>query len=370
MNDQPNNYERDSLHILPLSVLPIKTAALKRARMVKNVRLQSVIEMFTEEGTGSGQLSVRDISQEFDWPDDSSHPDHIMLRKLAQMPSFDVYSLRIKLREHGIKVEDEDELKLSPEKIKDLTECMSTFTHPLIAEIYGTDNIDISDLSDIMKLFRDPDIKKAKEKLEQMADKLGIELMEIPKFLEDYGDIFLSLSYYQQCLDRIEPVIEEFFAAMDEIRSNYQLSQDKNLMKTCDMLERTINDLMADISGRFETFDRSTKEMWNDISAERFSRVKELIKSYHTTIGGVLCALSVKIDAWHALFPSKDIGGPVKRGDFIMTEMKQGIDKIKKIEAAVPIMALLEAAPEEGEPDADAEEEEGKEADDFLLVDG
>lgn len=351
MNEQTNHTDRDAMHILPLSMLPFETTALKRARMIKNVRLQSVIELFAEEATGSGQLSVREIGKQYGWPEDMSHPDHVLLRKLERLPSFDVYSLRILLRKHGIAVEDQESLRLSPERIKDLTECMSAFTHPLIREIYGEDDVDISNLNDIMMLFRDPDVKKAKQRMEMMADKLGIELVEIPKFLEDYGDIFLSLSYYQQCLDRIQPIIEEFFDSMDEIRTNWQMRQDKNLMRTCVMLEKTISDQIVQITGRFETFDRSTKDLWNDISAERFAKVKELIESYHTTIGGVLCSLSVKIDAWHDLFPASDVGGPLKRGEFIMAEMKQGIENIKKIEAAAPILSQLEtAAPIEAAP--------------------
>ncbi len=129
---------------------------------------------------------------------------------------------------------------------------------------------------------------------------------------------------------------------MDEIRSNWQLKQDQNLMKTCKMLQATINELMAEITGRFENFEQGTKELWNDISAKRFERVKHLIESYHTTIGGVLCALSVKIDAWKVLFPSKDVGGPVKRAEFIMSEMKQGIENIQKIEDSAPMLAGLE----------------------------
>ena len=70
--------------------------------------------------------------------------------------------------------------------------------------------------------------------------------------------------------------------------------------------------------------------------------MKSLIESYHTTIGGVLCALSVKIDAWHNLFPSHDTGGPVKRAEFIMSEMKQGIENIQKIETSAPMLAGLD----------------------------
>ena len=334
--DEIHDGDRDALHVLPLSMLPFQTPALKRARMIKNVRLESVIELFSDDDTGSGQMNVRDIGQEFNWPEGETHPDLVLLRKLATMPSFDVYSLRILLRQQGIDVENQQSLKLSAKKTGELTEYMTGFTHALIKEIYGSSDVAIDSFDDIIALFRDPDIKKAKEQLDVMAKKLGIGLGDIPTFLEDYGDIFLSLSYYRQSLDEIEPVIEEFLNSMDEIRSNWQLSQDQNLMKTCTMLQSTINELMAEITGRFENFEQGTKELWNDISAKRFERVKNLIESYHTTIGGELCSLSVKMDAWKAKFPNRRTGGPARRADFLMTDIRQGIENIREIERAAP----------------------------------
>lgn len=356
--DDIQDGDRDALHILPLSMLPFQTPSLRRARMIKNVRLESVIELFTDDATGSGQMDIRDIGQEFGWEDVGSHPDMVLLRKLAPLPSFDVYSLRILLRQQGIDVENQEALKLSPNKTRDLTAYMTTFTHALIKEIYGSSDVDIESFEDIIALFRDPDIKKAKEQLDIMAKKLGIGLGDIPSFLEDYGDIFLSLSYYRQALDEIEPIIEDFLGSMDEIRSNWQLKQDQNLMNTCTMLQTTINELMVAITGRFENFEQGTKDLWNDISAKRFQRVKTLIESYHITIGGVLCALSVKIDAWHNLFPSRDVGGPVKRAEFIMSEMKQGIENIQKIEDSAPMLAGL-----------DDEEEDEQNVDEILNSD-
>ena len=336
-----SNNDRDALHILPLSILPFQTPALKRARMIKNTRLQSVVELFSDKESGSGQMEIRELGELYGWDETTPHPDLILLRKLSRLPSFDVYSLRILLRENGIDVVGSEALRLSPEKTKDLTEYMSTFTHQLIKEIYGSSDLDINNLDDIISLFRDPNIKDALQKLEIMATKLGIELREIPKFLEDYGDIFLSLSFYRQTLDQLVPTIEQFLASMDDLRSNWQLKQDRNLMKTCLMLETTINGLMVATSGRFENFDRSTKDMWENLSAEKFAKVKELIESYHTTIGGVLCALSVKIDAWAEQFPNSEFGGPVRRAEFIMSTMKQGIESIKEIEDSAPMLSGL-----------------------------
>ncbi|MDP6571870.1 MAG: hypothetical protein QGI06_00025 [Rhodospirillales bacterium] len=333
--------DRDSLHILPLFILPLETTALKRARLIKNVRLKGVIELFEDEQAGSGQIGIENLALEFGWPEDQPHPDLIMLRKLGLASSYDVYSLRLTLRELEIPVNNYDELRLSEEKAGELSEYMTAFTRPLIMQIFGDDDVSIQDFEDVIALFRDPDIAKARQKLQTMADKLGVKLQDVPKFLEDYGDIFLSLSYYRQCLDAIEPAISGMIASFDDLRTNWQLKNDHSLMQTCDMIESTVNGMLAAITGRFENFDRSTGNMWDNITAERFRQVEKLIKDYHTTIGGVLCALSVKMDAWARLFPEKDVGGPVKRAEFIMSDIKPGIDTIQNIEDSAPMLAAL-----------------------------
>ncbi len=336
----PDN-DRDSLHILPLSILPLEINALKRTRLIKNVRLHSVIELFKDKDAGSGQIEIENLPAEFGWSMAEPPPDMVMLRKIGHLPSYDVYSLRISLRELDITVNDVDALRLSDSMNKQLTSYMTDFTRPLIMEIYGGDDVSIQDFSDVIKLFRSPDVKEALEKIRTMSAKLNIKPEEIPRFMEDYGDIFLSLSYYRKCLDAIEPVITEFLEAMDGLRDNYQFKTDQNLLQTMDFMEATINELMAAITGRFENFERGTKHMWDNISAERFRKVEQLIGGYHTSIGGVLCSLSVKMDAWAKLFPTPSAGGPGKRAEFMMSEMKQGMDKIQMIEDSVPMLAAL-----------------------------
>ncbi len=41
--------DRDSVHILPLSIIPLQTKGLERTRMIKNAKLESVIELFDDE---------------------------------------------------------------------------------------------------------------------------------------------------------------------------------------------------------------------------------------------------------------------------------------------------------------------------------
>lgn len=329
--------DRDSLHILPLSLVPLQTSALAGARMIKNVRLESVVELFGDPSTGSGQVDIEDLPRAFGWSESAVHPDLAVLRKLALLPSFDMYSLRILLREHGIRINDCTALRLSKRKNAELTTYMTRFTRPLILHVYGASgDRSIHSFEDLVALFRDPDVEKALGKLKIMAARLEIRIGQVPKFLEDYGDIFFSLSYYRQALDGIEPTVAGFAHVIGQIREHWQLRKDQNLMKTLAMMQEVLQTVMARLKDRFARFDRSTADLWSNISATRFRKVQDLITSYHTTIGGILCALTVKMDAWNRMFPSSEAGGPMKRGDFIFTEMRPGFDRILTIEQMAP----------------------------------
>ncbi len=203
----PQQADLDTLHALPLSILPIHTPVLKSARLIKNTHLESVVEFFDDVETGSGQIDIEGLHGTCGWPENEAPQDLILLRRLARLPSYDVYSLRIVLRAMGIPVNNMAALKLSNAKVRELTDYMTSFTHPLIGQIYGGEDVSVKNFEDIIDLFMAPDPAKARDKLRIMAKTLGITLSEIPKFLEDYGDIFMSLSFFKQCLDDIHPAM-------------------------------------------------------------------------------------------------------------------------------------------------------------------
>jgi hypothetical protein len=331
-----NDTDRDSLYILPLAIIPLRTPALRRARMIKNVRLDSAVELFEDAKTGSGQIEVEDLSHEFGWCERPPQPDLLVLRKLALLPSFDVYSLRVLLRQHEISVNDYASLRLSKAKNEELTSYLLAFTRPLIANIYGDTDVSIQSFEDIVALFREPDVRKALGKLRVMAAKLELGLEDIPKFLEDCGDIFLSLSYYRQCLEYIQPLVDSFLEQLEDLRNSWPAQREPNVLAACRMIEETLDATMLTVKARLESFDRSTRDLWAQASAARFHQVETLIKSSHTTIGGILCALTVKMEAWARVFAHKKVGGPAKRAEFIMTGIRQGVGKIREIEGVAP----------------------------------
>ena len=335
-NGAVSDLDRDSLHILPLAVMPLKSQALRKARLIKNARLENVVEMFRGKETGSGQISIGDVPAALGWPENSPFPDHLMLQNLGRLASYDVYSLRVTLRELGISVEDEKYLRLSDAKVAELTEYMKAFTAPLIIQIYGDNNMQIESYADLIGLFRNADVKEARQNLKLMAEKLHIRLDAVPQFFEDYGDIFLSLSYYKQCVDEIDPYVEMFLKALNEQRAHRILSDDANLMRACDDLEGAVRLMRDAIGSCLDVFDKGTRDMWDDISAQSFHDVERLFNSYHVAIGGTLCALTVKMDAWIELFPEPKAGTPMKRAEFIRSDMRQGLGSVQSLVESMP----------------------------------
>jgi len=332
------DFARDALHILPLGIVPLQSEALSRTRMVKDSHLESVIEVFHGKQSGSGQIPLADVAREFGLTskDPSGlprpNPDMGTLRKLAKLSSFDVYSLRIALRSNDIPVNDIAALQLSEPLKKQLGGYMSEFTRPLAKAIYGPDDLAVQDFQDIVRLFRDPDMEQAKEKLKRLADTLKIKVRELPRFLEDFGDIFLALAYYKKCLADVEMTVYEILDVLVEIRKAHQFQENTRLLKSCFAMQEVLNALMSSIIGRFEHFERSTNGMWENISADRFHEVKKLVESYHLVIGGALCALTVKMDAWRTLFPNKTSSGINRKAEFIMTDLSRGIESIRRID--------------------------------------
>lgn len=164
-NQTPEQFydsDMDALHILPLSILPFENPFFAHTRMIKNTDLDSVIEVFSDKKTGSGQFTIDGIAHELGWAPGHPPPDLILLKKLTKIPSYDVFSLRILLRKHGIRVNNIDTLQLSETKKAELGSYMRDFTRPLIRQIYGGD-VEINNFDDIVALFHNPDTQTPRQ---------------------------------------------------------------------------------------------------------------------------------------------------------------------------------------------------------------
>ncbi|MEQ8246688.1 MAG: hypothetical protein RID42_03330 [Alphaproteobacteria bacterium] len=322
-----DDVDRDSLKTLPLAMIPLATTGLRRARMIKNARYESVVELFKDKKAGSGQMPVNQLPTAFPQIAES---DMEALGKLEQLASYDIYSLRIVLRQIDVPVNDARDLCLSPGKQRELDAYMTAFTRPLILQVYGEGD-EIGGLNDVVALFRAHDTARARQKLGLLAKKLGVSLGEIPVFLQDYGETYLSVSYFRQCADQLRPVSTGLKASLGELARHRQLGQDREFVAACNRLVRVVAQVENVVEQRFRLFDEGTRSMWSAVSAENFYAVKQMILSNHAQLGGLLCGLSACLDGWSERFPNADAGGPHRRAEYIRNELRFAVENLRAI---------------------------------------
>ena len=165
-----------------------------------------------------------------------------------------------------------------------------------------------------------------------MARQLHIEMMAVPAFLENYGDILLSLAFYKQCLDEVTPIVTEFLGTMDVVRANQMLSRQEDLMKICAAVEGEVNELTSTIAQRFQELDQVSRDICNNDPGQGFKDLEANVRKHHHNIGGVLCGLTVKMGIWEEMFPEKESASPSQIADFIKFHMKQGLETMREVQ--------------------------------------
>lgn len=336
------DYDRDSIHTLPLSVLPISNAALSKARLIKNHRLETRVELFRETGIGSGQIAIDEVPDFFTGEAGALHEDLALIRRIGQLPAFDPYTLRIGLRQAGINVLELEALQLSAAKRAELLPLMSNITRPLVLHLYGDGRVKPNDLDGIIRLIANPDTPKVRGRILSMADALQVDIEVLPAMLEDYGDTYLALSYYRSYFQHALPVLERVRDWMHEVRDNSFLRTDPNARKAFEQVEEVLVHVAASVKRRFEGFDSRTVVNWDKVTVDTFGQVRELISKHQQSLAQVLCGLTVKIYEWEHRFPNAG-GSPDKRAEFISADLKPGLDTLWAAERRAPRFDEAEA---------------------------
>ncbi len=299
--------------------------------MIKNMRLDTVIELFAANHTGSGQTTVKNIANDFEIP---PGPDLLLLRLLETLPSFDQYSLRIRLR--GSAFATPDAFCRQDWQVDLLDRTLSDFVAPLAARVIPQDDPPQS-YSGMLRRLREDEAVQAP--LCALAQGFDADSDAVIGFLEDYADTVLSLSFYRQCLNQIMPPIEDMLLSIRDLRAACAMRDDTLQLATLNMVEATINEMLAEVTGRIESFERSTRDIWASMTAKRFAEFPGKCRTYQAGIAAIICVLAVKMSRWVQVFPKPGNGSPARRSGLIMSEMRQGMEHIRSLLGAVPIMA-------------------------------
>ena len=324
--------ESDAPHILPLQLIRLETPALRRARIVKNVKLEGMVELFSDDHTGSGQVRANELPQVMDMRG-PRRTDLVVMKRLCSLPSYDVFSLRVSLKELGIKTTDPNALRMSADCRKHVSKYVRRYTRPLLESIYGETDSTAAEVETIADLFMDGREEQAKANLVWLADGLKIDLRSVPIFVGEYGDVTGSLAFYEYGFEAILPATDSFLSALADLRE-MKYGADNNLVRICVSIEERIRRLHEDSQALFSYFEAQTRDMWRDISAPAFNEMKRSVRECYKGLGGSLCAMTVKMKAWEDKFPRPESSSLSARADFIRGEMQPGLE-------AMPSLGLL-----------------------------
>jgi len=327
------DYDRDSIHTLPLSVLPISNGALGRARLIKNHRLETRIELFRESGGGSGQITIDQVPDFFPGDDVALRRDVGLLRRIGELPAFDPYTLRIGLRQAGVDLVNLNALQISAAKRAELRPLMRGIARPLAVHLFGpkAGAGAGADLDALMRMIDSPDTPMVRSRILSMAVMLRVSLDAVPDMLEEYGDTYLALSYYRSYLLYALPVIDRIIGWMREVSGNSYLRSDPNVLRTFQRVETLLTRITTSVTARFNGFDSQRVLDWNAVTLETFRSTRRLVSEHQQSLAQVLCGLTVKMYEWEQRFPNAG-GSPEKRAEFVTAELAPGLDALWTIE--------------------------------------
>ncbi len=336
LENDPDIADQDSLHTLPLWSMPLVNPALRRARLIKNVRLETRLELFSDDGGGSGQIEI-EMAPKFYNGGPEMKNDLKLLRQLAKLPAYDCYTLRRGLREFGITVADEAVLNLSEVKQNELFPFMQSLTRPLMRHLYGGAGNGLTTTEGLIQALSKTDNAATLTRIEEMSRALGVRPNKLPNLLEDLGDAFLSLSYYRSFFNKALPKILEIKEWIKVAEASRFARQSPALNQAIRRSVRNLHQLEQGINKRFIKFDTYIVIDWNNISIKQFDRLRKTIIEHHASMAEVLCGLTVKILEWEAAFPNRG-GGPERRCDFISGGFCDGLERLAEIEQTAPAL--------------------------------
>ena len=328
--DQQFLEDNDSLYVLPLKFVPFETGALRRCRLIKTYSLNTAVEVYSGGENGRGYFELEDVlegraNSAFGWPDSGHHPDIDILNVLGSLNSYDVFNLRVKFGKFEIEYEGNDYLCLSSDMERELTVYMRQFTRPLIQTVFGDTGKEAATVSDIVDLLRNPDSREAMGNLKRLAERLEVDVDEIPAFLVEFSDVYLAVSFYKHYADRISVMNAKLFAELQVVRKNIGWKADPEQNRICDESKSRIHGLLMEVFRRLDVYERETKDFWFDLNAERFRNMQVLLNDSQDVIGGILCGLGVKLARWRERFPTDDHGGVNTRIEAIQNELLPGL---------------------------------------------
>jgi hypothetical protein len=316
----------ESYFVLPLSALPLVTPALSSAQMVKNVRLDGVLQLYAHEGGGRGNIRLKDLPLYLDSAG-VSEQDLALLDRVASLPSYDPYSLRL-TDIAKIMPPRSPLLALSPgDTQRAQTYHMDAYKLPLLQFIYGDSAREVAMQPDKVDVLG----KLTREKLENLAQRLEIPVHEVPQFLQEYSDLFLSAAHYEASAADLESMAAAVTPSVEALSSAPPDGVMATVREATDRFLHFIKVMMEDIKVLIENIKAECQALWHRMERAGWDGMKARVHKVQPLFGAAICALAVKLRGWLEQFQTQDAGSLASRSACLMQDMIPGLSRVRRL---------------------------------------
>lgn len=318
----------DSITSLPLSAFNLENSSLKSATLRKNIALETVIDFTNSVQQDIGLITQKELMLHFD-RNEVGDADKKTLSSLTSLPSFDCYTLKAALAPLKIEVLDENIFNLSSKMKTTLFPLMSRITRPLIQYLYSDQKFGVSDTETLLKLIKNTEPFRVRDRLEIMAQNMSVSLSKLIENLEEFGELFLSVSFFENINSEASSKIDQMILWAEDGVTNSNLRNDPSAQSQFSQVERRLEYIKTNLHGRFDNLGRITQVDWEEFGASDFKTVKREILSQQANLAIALCGIMVKAFEWEKQFPSAG-GSPQQCLEFISQDLNVGLENLTR----------------------------------------
>jgi hypothetical protein len=163
--------------------------------------------------------------------------------------------------------------------------------------------------------------------LDVVAANLEISVKELPNYLQEFGELFLSVSYFESIFREYNPKLDQFLLWAEDGVKNSNLRNDPNAQRELTQTEKKFRELKENLEARFRLLGNITQIDWQDLGASEFKKIQREISSQQANLAIGLCGLAVKMIEWECQFPSAG-GSPQQCLEFLSAEANTGLDNL------------------------------------------
>ena len=352
--DPAKPYSLVSVLLDQLPVEVVGSPALRRLKLVKTLGgehgLATEIQQYQEK-SGTGIRSIAAAIQEFNLPPGEA----AVLQALEKAAAFDIASRRLALlrvfRDDPVRrqlLEDCAALRLD-QATRQATEALTQkYTQALFANVFtgGPEGIrTVAELVarlDQVAAHADPaERKRAQAHIRNIQQRFRLsDVSDILPFLSDFELLVTAIGYYRQgFLDllphmrSLETEVQSLSPPDNQLISAMLASVSHHLSRAVSWIERF-----------FQAFDASFDNILTTAEPQTFKQLQENLQSAYATIGALLCAWGLRIQALNAFVHQQRMPPrPAARIDMIREVVCKHLtdDDFKPEDLAGPIEFLL-----------------------------